>query len=310
MSKVSIVVPVYGVEKYIERCAHSLFKQTYHDIEYIFVNDCTKDDSIKILKAVASQYPDRDVKIIEKEKNEGLPQARKTGISSASGDYILNVDSDDWIELQSVEMLVAKAESTGADMVYCDWIEEYEDYQVPFKQVAMEKEAYLNSILMFKSYAYAWNRLTKRELYKNVCFPQYYMLEDFVITTQLIAECSKVEYLPFCLNHYSKVGGGSMSADKRRFNMMQKVHNIAFVNDYLQKKGFDKTNPISFDNMIVYMLQICFTDKVTKSVDRDVFKSVLKKYRRVSINRAYNLDIKFQILLKLLYSTPLYILLK
>ena len=101
-----------------------------------------------------------------------------------------------------------------------------------------------------------------------------------------------------------------MSADKRRFNMMQKVHNIAFVNDYLQKKGFDKTNPISFDNMIVYMLQICFTDKVTKSVDRDVFKSVLKKYRRVSINRAYNLDIKFQILLKLLYSTPLYILLK
>ena len=83
-SKVSIVVPVYGVEKYIERCARSLFTQTFGDIEYIFVNDCTKDSSMQVLEFVMKDYPARNVRIINKEKNEGLPQARKTGVLAST----------------------------------------------------------------------------------------------------------------------------------------------------------------------------------------------------------------------------------
>ena len=82
---ISVIVPVYGVEKYIERCARSLFEQTYRDVEYIFVNDCTKDNSIFILQGVLHDYPNLNVIIINKKHNEGLPQARKTGILASHG---------------------------------------------------------------------------------------------------------------------------------------------------------------------------------------------------------------------------------
>ena len=107
-SKVSIVVPVYGVEKYIERCARSLFTQTFGDIEYIFVNDCTKDSSMQVLEFVMKDYPARNVRIINKEKNEGLPQARKTGVLASTGDFIMHIDSDDWVEHDIVEKLYAR----------------------------------------------------------------------------------------------------------------------------------------------------------------------------------------------------------
>lgn len=99
MLKVSILVPIYGVEQYIERCAKSLFEQTYSEIEYVFVNDCTKDDSIGVLNRVLEKFPQRklQVRIINHEKNKGLGAARRTAILNANGDYILHVDSDDYI---------------------------------------------------------------------------------------------------------------------------------------------------------------------------------------------------------------------
>lgn len=97
---VSIVVPIYGVEKFIVQCARSLFEQTYENIQYIFVNDCTKDNSVILLKEIIELYPNRkkQVLIIEKEKNEGLPLARKTGMQYVKGEYVMLLDSDDWVQ--------------------------------------------------------------------------------------------------------------------------------------------------------------------------------------------------------------------
>lgn len=99
MPKVSVIIPVYGVEKYIERCARSLFEQTLVDMEFIFVNDSTKDNSIDILLKVINEYPQRknQIKILHHEVNKGLPAARQTGIKVAKGDYIAHCDSDDWV---------------------------------------------------------------------------------------------------------------------------------------------------------------------------------------------------------------------
>ena len=99
MPKVSVIVPVYGVEKYIERCARSLFEQTLDDMEFIFVDDCTKDESIEVLKRVIDLYPVRkdQVKIIHHAVNKGLSRARETGVNAATGDYIGHCDSDDWV---------------------------------------------------------------------------------------------------------------------------------------------------------------------------------------------------------------------
>ena len=97
--KISVIILVYQTESYIKRCAKSLFEQTLNEIEYIFVNDCTKDKSIERLKEVVKDYPQREpyVKILNLEQNRGQAFARQYGIKHATGDYIIHCDSDDWI---------------------------------------------------------------------------------------------------------------------------------------------------------------------------------------------------------------------
>ena len=96
MHKISIIVPIYNVEQYIERCARSLFEQTYDDIEYVFVDDCSPDNSLNILYEVLNDYPHRisNVKIIRHIENKGLTAARNSGLEVATGDYIAHCDSD------------------------------------------------------------------------------------------------------------------------------------------------------------------------------------------------------------------------
>ena len=105
---VSIVIPVFGVEKYIEKCSRSLFEQDYPDIEFIFVNDHTTDNSIKILESLIKEYPQRekDIYIINKQQNEGLPQARATGLKYCHGSYIIHVDSDDWVNKHALHIVL------------------------------------------------------------------------------------------------------------------------------------------------------------------------------------------------------------
>ena len=100
---VSILVPVYGVEKYIERCARSIFEQTYHNLDIVFVDDCTPDKSIEILKRVLEEYPGRkaQTRIIRHAYNRGLSAARNTAVAAATGTFLTHVDSDDWIELNA-----------------------------------------------------------------------------------------------------------------------------------------------------------------------------------------------------------------
>ena len=100
MPKVSVIVPIYKVEPFIERCARSLFEQTLDDIEYIFVNDCTPDKSMEVLSRVLEDYPGRkeQVRIITMPVNSGLPKVRRAGLEVASGDYIIHCDSDDWVD--------------------------------------------------------------------------------------------------------------------------------------------------------------------------------------------------------------------
>ncbi len=116
---VSVLVPVYGVEKYIGRCAESLFKQTYPDIEYVFVDDCTPDRSIDILHRVMERYPIRrpQVRIIRNAKNMGVGATRAAALSAATGEYVMHADSDDHLPADAVERLVRKMETSGADIV-------------------------------------------------------------------------------------------------------------------------------------------------------------------------------------------------
>lgn len=128
MLKISILTPIYGVEKYIEQCARSLFEQSYASIEYIFVDDCTPDKSIGILQSLLKEYPERaqQVRIIHHDRNRGVGAARQTALMAATGDYLLFADSDDMLPEDAVEKLARKADSSHADLIdggYREWCE-------------------------------------------------------------------------------------------------------------------------------------------------------------------------------------------
>ena len=135
--KVSVIIPIYGVEQYIERCARSLFGQTMRsDIEFIFVNDCTPDRSIEILLNTLKDYPERteQVAILTHTANKGLAATRKTGVRAARGEYIIHCDSDDWVEPDICQTMYEEAKRTDSDIVVCDYINEYADSSQPVKQ--------------------------------------------------------------------------------------------------------------------------------------------------------------------------------
>ena len=118
-SMVSILVPVYGVEKYIERCAVSLMEQTYEDIEYIFVDDASPDLSVAVLEEVVARYAKRKsmVRVLHHAQNRGLSAARNTAVDAAVGKYMLHVDSDDYLATDAIEKLVRAAENEQAKQI-------------------------------------------------------------------------------------------------------------------------------------------------------------------------------------------------
>ena len=120
MCQVSILVPVYNAEAFIERCARSLFGQTYRQLEFVFVDDCSTDGSVGVLTKVADDYPDRkgQIIVIHHERNRGAAATKNTALSQAKGEFVCFVDADDWMELDAVETLVERQFETGADVVW------------------------------------------------------------------------------------------------------------------------------------------------------------------------------------------------
>ncbi len=196
--KVSILVPIYGVEHYIEQCARSLFEQSYSDIEYIFVNDCTPDSSMDILKQVLSIYPNRksQVRIIEHEHNQGLGAARLTATKAATGEAVMHVDSDDYITPMAVELLVATMERTGASLVDGAFQEESGGrISPPITPFAGNTEVYLKLILCQNILPHhIWARLIKKDLYTThniFSISQIDYAEDYAIVPRLLLHAKR-----------------------------------------------------------------------------------------------------------------------
>ena len=196
--KVSILVPIYGVEKYIEQCAHSLMKQTYDDIEYVFVDDCTPDNSINLLKEVVAQYPKRaeQVRILHHEHNRGIGAVRLTALMAATGQCVMHIDSDDYIDERCVEVLVKHMETTGAMMVDGGYAIDRKGTITgstpPFKG---GKHAYVSHLLCQNVvYNRIWGRLINRQaLLENGIFPiegiDYG--DDFVLAPRMVAALTR-----------------------------------------------------------------------------------------------------------------------
>ena len=124
---ISIIIPVYNVEGYIEKCACSLFEQTYENMEFIFIDDHSTDSSLEKLMGVIKKYPDYNIKIIQHEMNKGAATSRNDGLCLATGDYIGFVDADDWVEPEMYQQMYDTMEHNNADVLTCDFYYEYKD---------------------------------------------------------------------------------------------------------------------------------------------------------------------------------------
>ena len=205
---VSVIVPVYNVEKYIERCARILFEQTLNNMEYIFVNDCTPDNSMLVLQNVLKEYPNRkqQVRIINFEKNEGAAKARRVGMEEAAGEYIIHCDSDDWVDKDAYRLLYEKAVDSDSDMVVCDWFETDGENHVHFVQNALpcsEKDI-LRGLISRRISASLWNRLVRSTIIRQnkIIYPTAHMMEDVALSVQMTFFCKKINYLPIPLYYY------------------------------------------------------------------------------------------------------------
>lgn len=208
-SFVSILVPVYGVEKFIERCARSLFEQTYDDIEYIFVDDCSPDRSIEILKKVIDDYPQRKhhVRIIQHEHNRGLAAARNTAVENCHTEFLMHVDSDDYIELDTVASCLEKQQEEDSDIVTFDLIKHYKKYDENRRQMEITSpKDFVLKLLDGRCAHGVCGNLIRKKLYTDngiQAIEEVNMAEDYLVMPRL-AYCAKnVTNLHRALYHYN-----------------------------------------------------------------------------------------------------------
>ena len=270
--KVSVCIPVYGVEKYIERCARSLFEQTMRDgIEFVFVNDCTPDKSIEILEKVLSEYPYRkeQTKIIDHEQNGGLVSARKTGLAHASGEYIIHCDSDDWVEPDMYEKMYNAAKENCADICYCPYLLDDGKTFTKTADIAICSSAQelLQQILNSNLHWNVWAKLVKKEIAKSsglyqpehICFG-----EDLLLSGQMLACSERVVCCSEPLYHYFKANSDSYTKTFKRSSFDQLAEAVGFLDKQFSGQ---------------YDLTVCKAEVLFKAVFYDLMTRMeFKKY--------------------------------
>lgn len=243
MPKISVIVPIYKVEALVERCARSLFEQTLSDIEYLFINDKTPDNSIAVLKRVAAEYPDRAsaIKIVDMPNNSGQAAVRCLGLKLASGEYIIHCDSDDWIDLQMYEKMYCLAKSGDYDCVICAYYTS-DGKSILAKHSDNPSNDLLADFMSHRVLGSLWNKLYKRSLFNEDSFtaPIGNMGEDFIINLNLALRCKKIFYLDEALYYYYENNASIMRRPQEesifyRFTESQK--NVKPMVDFFEKNG-------------------------------------------------------------------------
>lgn len=245
---VSIIIPVYKVEKFIERCARSIFEQTYENLEIIFVNDSTPDNSIEILNYVLNDYPHRkqQTHVINFETNQGVASARNTGMKNSTGKYSIQFDSDDYVESTMIEEMVTIAEKESADITICDFMYIYPN-QTKHLHVnpSLNPHVLLQQVLTGEVHSSLCNKLIKRTLYlkHDITFIEgLNMREDLSVMFRLLYFTEKIAYIPKPFYNYILTNTTSYTATK-----MSPAHQKNAIHISLLVEEFSKTHQISVE---------------------------------------------------------------
>ena len=216
---VSILVPVYRVNDYIERCARSVLEQTYDNLEFVFVDDATDDSSIDILNSVLADYPERlsHVHVLHHGQHRGAATARNTAIAACKGDFVFYVDSDDWVEVNAVELLVKKQQETDADIVTAEAYD-YDKNGVITEHLSggwnLDKDSLLVGLLTYQISTVLWRRLIRRSLYIDndiKCDERGSGGDDFQVLPRLVYYANRVSGIDNHIYYYNKTNQRSIT---------------------------------------------------------------------------------------------------
>ncbi len=241
--KISIIVPVYNVENYIEQCIKSILEQTYNNIEVILVNDGSTDRSGEICEHWAAK--DKRITYI-KQDNNGISSARNRGLDICSGEHILFVDSDDHIHPRMCERLLEIQKDTNADIVLCEAYIETETGLVQDKHEAyknMNTQEFIHGILMDEVVNSVWRKLYKKELWSEVRFPEGIYFEDLYIHPQIFLKAKKIVYTPEPLYFYNRVNYDSATSKKNDFNAYLRYSKFKAYEEH-ERIGAEYGNPV------------------------------------------------------------------
>ncbi len=243
MPKVSVVIPVYNVANYIERCSRSLFEQTLDDMEFIFVDDASPDNSIQILQGVLSHYPQRrkQVHIVHHSSNLGLTAARNSGLKIAIGEFIANCDSDDYVAPNMYKSLYEKAIQEKADVVYCDFFMAYSSHNEYYKTLNNneDKIVFLKKYLS-QSWSVLWNMLISRELLlaHNLHSPQgITYCEDFYLTVRVLFYANKIAKINDALYYYNRANTSSIMHKLSKKDTLDERNTYLDTIEFFAKNG-------------------------------------------------------------------------
>lgn len=230
--KISVVVPVYNVEKYLAECIESIMFQSYKNLEIIIVNDGSTDHSLDICK----KYKEQDERIILiNKKNGGLSSARNLGLKYATGEYVGFVDSDDLIDKDMYQILYDLIQSSDSDIVCCDYIGCDEDSNIEtgisdsgeiFQYTNYEAVSYLLYDDYYK--CFAWNKLYKKNLFEDINYPEGKWYEDISTTYKLMIKSSKITYVRKRLYVYRERSNSITNAqfDKRTYDLLDAINEV------------------------------------------------------------------------------------
>lgn len=276
MPKVSVIIPVYGVEKYIERCARSLFEQTLDDIEYLFIDDCTPDKSVDVLKQVLEEYPQRKVQVTihRMEKNSGQAAVRNWGMQHVTGEYYIHCDSDDWIDIDMYRLMYEEAKREKADISICDFVEENKNRKKVFKGCnSTEKWKLIGDLCSMQTSWSECNKLVRtRLLHDNeIFYPNGNMGEDMAVIMQLMIKADRIAYVPQQLYHYyinPQSITHELSEDTKNRNYQQLLENVSIVLSAFTKwnlaKKYHKELEIVKWNVRLWLWDLAYMPKYRK----------------------------------------------
>ena len=281
---VSVIVPVYKVEKYLEKCVDSIINQTYKNLEIILVDDGSPDNCSKMCDLYAKE--DKRVKVIHKQ-NGGLSDARNAGLDIMTGDFVCFVDSDDWVEKNYVEEMLNIQQKTNADVVACgiNLVNEengkssiyYNINQTTIFETHDIIENYYNGNGIISGVA--WNKLYKKEIFNNLRYPKGILFEDVAIILNILFQCEKVVILKDMLYNYLDRQGSIMKSNWNHQKLVSKLFMFEKRLDFLLEQNI---NEYLNKELQIRINDVCWTYRELKDkTEKKWFKKeILEKWKK------------------------------